>query len=120
MLNENAKQCVAALRSGEYPQGFGCMRDKDDRYCILGVFCEVYHQATGKLAPELYVYTGYYLYGGRGARLPFEVRDWVGLESCDGSYDDSVLSVDNDNRMSFAELADLIESEPQGLFVDTD
>ncbi len=120
MLNENAKQWVAALRSGEYKQGKGCLRDEDDCYCVLGVPCELYHRATGKLAPKLLVKSECYLYGTSGCRLPPKVRDWVGLESCDGSYDTSVLSVDSDKGMSFPELADLIESEPPGLFVDAD
>lgn len=32
---------VKALRSGEYRQGRGTLRDTEGRYCCLGVFCVV-------------------------------------------------------------------------------
>lgn len=41
MLNENAKKWVQALRSGEYKQGKDALRD-NDKFCCLGVACEVY------------------------------------------------------------------------------
>lgn len=37
---------VAALRSGEYPQGSGVLRTADNRYCALGVLAAVHPQAT--------------------------------------------------------------------------
>ena len=40
MLNENAKKLVAALRSGRYRQARTKLR-KADRYCCLGVACEI-------------------------------------------------------------------------------
>lgn len=32
---------VAALRSGGYKQGRVCLRTKDDKYCCLGVLCDI-------------------------------------------------------------------------------
>lgn len=34
---ENVKRWVAALRSGNYAQGRGCLRSADDEFCCLGV-----------------------------------------------------------------------------------
>ena len=34
---ENVKRWVAALRSGSYVQGRGCLRSADDEFCCLGV-----------------------------------------------------------------------------------
>lgn len=36
-----AKQWVAALRSGKYPQGTNALRTIDDEYCCLGVLCDI-------------------------------------------------------------------------------
>ncbi len=119
MLNENAKQWVAALRSGEYEQGYHRLRDRNNKYCVLGVPCELYHIATGQLTGKLNG-QGDYVYGDRTAELPLMVCEWLGLESCNGYYDASSVSIDNDKGMSFPDLADLIESEPSGLFVDAD
>lgn len=32
---------IAALKSGEYKQGTGCLRDADDNYCCLGVLGDI-------------------------------------------------------------------------------
>ena len=118
-MNANAKLWVAALRSGEYEQGIGRLRNKLDRYCPLGVLCQLYYLATGKLKPELCA--GRYWYANRLGSLPDAVRDWAELETDMGAYDDGsiVILSDRENK-SFSEIADIIESEPPGLFVDTD
>lgn len=43
------KDWVAALRSGEYKQGRGCMRNKFDAYCCAGVLCDVYSKTVSPL-----------------------------------------------------------------------
>ena len=41
-MNKNVKvEWVKALRSGEYKQGRGVLRSKEDEYCCLGVLCDV-------------------------------------------------------------------------------
>ena len=35
------REWVERLESGEYEQGKGVLRDKDNKYCCLGVLCEV-------------------------------------------------------------------------------
>ena len=32
---------IAALRSGKYQQGAGALRDADNRFCCLGVLCDI-------------------------------------------------------------------------------
>lgn len=122
MLNENAKLWIEALRSGEYEQG----RDKlqsEKGYCCLGVAASVYEKSTGNTlvkCPE--------------GRLPGEwldesylpVKQWLGLRHSDGGFtppQNPIKSVDtlaelNDSGVSFLQLADLIESEPEELFLD--
>ncbi len=41
MNPELKSKWVGALRSGEYKQGKTALRSKDDKYCCLGVLCEI-------------------------------------------------------------------------------
>ena len=126
MLNENAKKWVAALRSGEFKQGVRQLRGKDDSYCCLGVACELAAR-EGVIPPAEFIEAKQiYFYDACGYFLPVDVIKWLGLETRDGRFavrnsDDSYeypnfLSIKNDNRIPFAEIADIIESEPKGLF----
>ena len=103
MLNPNAQKWVAALRSGRYKQGKGKLK-AGSKYCCLGVACKLY---PGKL-PALRDF----------ARLPDEVQEWLGLNSDSGEFGEQCLAKINDEGASFAEIADLIESEPEGLFME--
>ena len=40
-MNELQEKWVEALESGEYKQGKTYLRDSEDKYCCLGVACEV-------------------------------------------------------------------------------
>lgn len=116
-MNDNARQWVAALRSGEYEQWRGALRN-EDRYCCLGVACDVYAKATGEgewdghdfIVPDPSV----------PGLLPGAVREWLGLAVGNKGWMQKGLSLTarNDAGATFAEIADLIESEPDGLFVE--
>lgn len=128
-MNDNAKKWVKSLRSGEYKQGFGELRH-DDTYCALGVACDLAVKDGVIPAPKAECYTHpadnynrvhvLYCYGkdGNYTQLPVKVCIWLGLESQYGSYPGcSVSSLNDGERKTFAEIADIIESEPDGMFV---
>lgn len=114
-MNEEVKPLwLNALRNGEFTQGKGVLRDTNDRYCCLGVLCELYARHSGEdvswdsdPAP--------YSFLGEVQLLPEEVMDWAGIEFpigevlIDGSY--TTLAYENDNGYTFAEIADLIEKQ---------
>lgn len=115
MLNENAKKWVAALRSGKYEQ---CEKKLtfDGGFCCLGVACMVASE-SGVLLPDTWDSEASLL------SLP-SVKGWLGLDCEFGSYVTEEgyrgeLTDDNDSGKTFAQIADIIESEPKGLFVDT-
>jgi len=108
------------LRSGEYQQGTNCLRNSEDEYCCLGVACKLFHESTGKLEPIYNVRPQRYAYGSDRNILPAEVKNWLGLRECAGDFGARCLSFENDKGKSFAEIADIIESEPEGLFVETE
>jgi hypothetical protein len=104
-LNANAKEWVQALRSGKYAQGWYQLKRDDDRFCCLGVACE--------LAMKAGVIKRYEPSNGA---LPRSVRLWLGLKHENGDYGTASLANDNDHGKSFGDIADIIESEPDGLF----
>jgi len=112
-MNDNAKAWIAALRSGKYKQGTGALCD-DGRFCCLGVACDLAVKAGVDLS-----------IGKRGSNttfdekfgmLPRKVQCWLGLASDNGSMIGDTLVSMNDIGSTFSEIADLIESEPAGLF----
>lgn len=96
---------VERLRNGTIPQIQGQLAKGVGR-CCLGVACDI--------AVELGVIDGYP--SGRGS-LSDPVRDLMGLRHRFGQYGyDRGLALENDSGSSFAKIADIIESEPEGLF----
>lgn len=125
-MNENAKKWVAALRSGEFEQGRFRLQIAGEKYCCLGVACELYRRETGEGQWKQY---NDYRHGECKmfsvpkedeciAGLPHIVKDWLSLSSKTGTTDfNGSLTNKNDFGSTFDDLASLIESEPEGLFV---
>jgi hypothetical protein len=121
-VKENRKKWIAALRSGEYKQGKGFLVD-DGNHCCLGVLCSVYERETGKELPR--TSSRYYYDVSEETLADFpQVQEWVGLSDAEGRFEFRVgvphkrLTTLNDDspEYDFSKLADLIESEPRGLF----
>lgn len=92
---------TAALRSGEYEQGTGTLRDANDRYCCLGVLCDVAGMNWSAMQEE-----GVYMVEGCYDYPPAELIESVKLT------DDRVqtlVSLNDDTRAPFTEIADYIE-----------
>jgi hypothetical protein len=125
MKIEIKKLWTAALRSGEFKQGYSRLRYKEDgnRWCCLGVLCELHRQVTG-----LGRWRGltYKLPDGDQSShcLPYGVAEWAGLPICEDSVGTKFssnpdaggwsLSAWNDGAgpaqaKDFNEIADLIE-----------
>lgn len=125
---------VDALRSGDYDQGQGLLREVDGGYCCLGVLCDL--AVKNGIIPEPEVTRGLetvdgitdaFVYGTvaedgetfstreNAVYLPVEVQDWSGVSkhgdrmAADGSV--SSLAVLNDEGKSFEYIADIIELE---------
>lgn len=119
-MNENAKKWVQALRSGEYKQGKGSLRVNDE-FCVLGVACDLASKAG--VVTQIKYHDGSYSYDSCSYIAPIGVMDMFGICSDGAKYKTAgrisittTLTEQNDNGMSFSALADLIESEPEGLF----
>lgn len=119
-MNDHAEKWVAALRSGEYKQGKGCL-SRDGYDCCLGVACKLFvAENPGSISVEEDE-LGAIRFDGETAILPLAVRDWLGLGEEEGHYveDDhsnTWLSVLNDDGVPFEDIANIIEAQPEGLF----
>lgn len=117
------KKLVAALRSGEYRQTTEVLTDGKG-YCCLGVACEISGLGgwvDSPMAPEQWAYlVGKAARPGgsnwSSAKLPELVRKYYGFAGRGASYGAfSRLIEKNDGGVSFKKIADIIESEPEGL-----
>lgn len=113
---EVRQEWVKALRSGDYQQGVGKLRSLDDKYCCLGVLCELAVKSDVTFVEPA---IDCYRYGEEKqiAALPAEVLEWAGIRESLGYYNETGLARLNDTGESFTIIADIIEAEPEGLCV---
>lgn len=110
MLNENAKNWVVALRSGDYKQGRGqlyCVNT--DSYCCLGIGAkQIDLDFSGNVLDE------------NNEDSYQKVAKYLGFQTIYGGFTrDSQyteLTILNDDGATCLEIADIVESEPEGLF----
>lgn len=115
---EHRKLWVEALRSGKYRQTDAALR-RGDGFCCLGVACDI--SGLGEWSDTDVDGKVIYRVGEEPAPnyLPKAVVSWLGVAGynprvkVDGGTE--VLAMMNDNGSSFTEIADIIESEPEGL-----
>lgn len=117
---------VRALRSGEYEQGQGQLRDLDDKFCCLGVLCDLAVKAGVDV--KVQADKSSYSYDGHGDFPPPAVGDWIGVdvavpfyekpetETCDAKgcgccVETHTLAELNDDGMSFEQIAEVIEGK---------
>lgn len=107
-MNANAKAWVKDLRTTKDKQGFKTLKDADGNTCSLGRACELAIKAG---VIKSYEPTDF--------RVPHAVRQWLGLVDSKGSClnASSIAYLNDCQKLSFAEIADWIESEPAGLFM---
>lgn len=114
MNPEVKKSWKAALTSGEYVQGIGQLKSPDDKFCCLGVLCDLYMKATGK---------GKWTNRGGGTGTTFfdsetglssgfptdEVSRWAGLPNNSPEVDGFSLHTMNDTGIPFDKIAEQID-----------
>jgi hypothetical protein len=119
---------VDALRSGDYEQAQRVLHPLGtQRFCCLGVLCDLYLQEIGEAWTEISSEPGSTsvalgaCYGETGA-LPLEVVTWAGLANLNpdvevgptkpgGRARWSSLASLNDHGSTFVAIADLIEAQ---------
>lgn len=113
----NRKLWVEALRSGKFRQATERLRKRNGAMCCLGVLSSLAAcEWTWSEVEKAYMADEH-----EDHDASKRARNFVGLATSSGEYeeDDNTLSLasENDAGKSFAEIADIIESEPAGLFI---
>lgn len=113
---ENLKKWAAALRSGEYKQGFGALHPGPGSYCVWGVAADV--SQVGKWEEEAYVIDSekYFV-----SEPPMRVINWAG-QICGSSAilwdrdkeSNNLVSLNDQGTLNFDQLADVIDALANG------
>lgn len=110
-MNKKIKaKWIKALKSGDYKQGTGQLRDKDNNFCCLGVLCNLYAQDNPEVAKHE---TDPQKFKDCFSFPPDIVSsDYAGLD-----YEvESVLAVMNDQQgKSFKQIANWISKNIKGV-----
>ena len=131
-MNENAQKWVQALRSGKYTQGKSRLAYHNTEghlyYCCLGVACDLaVKEGLPIRVKSVNLCNGAkaFVYDDNRSTLPDTVLHWLGLRTVTGVFGPPKgehlfvppsLTNLNDDGISFTEIADFIESKPEGLF----
>lgn len=114
MNNEIKHKWADALESGKYQQGQHLLRS-GDRFCCLGVLCDLHQKETGMFDWE--VRGSEESYDGNSCILPQIVAEWAGLESgapfvSYGGKRASLVELNDDHDgVPFIEIAKLIREQ---------
>lgn len=112
---ENIRKWVNALRSGEYRQTKGALKN-DYGHCCLGVLCEVAIQhglALTQTRTETDEGNECVAFNGEWGTAPEEVVAWAGIEKSNPELlsDERAAELNDDRGFSFGQIADLIEKK---------
>jgi hypothetical protein len=110
-MNPRIKQLwVNALRAGDYQQGIGQLRTKDDKFCCLGVLCNIYAQEHPDEVKDQFNKEVLF---DKSALPPGVVVEWADLDCNDPDVcfnkKTAPLSSWNDYGKTFKQIANMIE-----------
>jgi hypothetical protein len=109
MKRSIARKWAQALESGEYKQGMGQLR-KGDKFCALGVLCNLHAQEHPQIAAKEKVKSRYLC---ASTELPFEVMAWAGMDSSSGyiTWACNVIKMNDTEGRDFKYIAQVIRKE---------
>lgn len=114
---------VETLASGKYKQGKQMLRSVDNKYCCLGVACDIYDSSRWS---KLFTRTcTMYRFSGETCSLPVEVEDWFGFFSATGvagpeshACEPSLANL-NDAGVSHPKIAAKLRANPGKYFKES-
>lgn len=128
MNKEIKEKWLKALRSGDYKQGIGQLKNDKDEFCCLGVLCDIYSKETNTPWVNKYIDRSQLTIIDKdhtGLLLPPEVKKWAGIEDNNDAINvdkkenravnltqlndgDTAYRID---KRTFAEIANIIEEK---------
>lgn len=114
---------VEALESGRYKQyTYGRLR-KGDKFCCLGVACDLYDPTNWAQVEPFHPGENcdLYRYDSESMELPLRIVEWLELNGSQGepvgsSREDSLVNL-NDSDVSFREIAKTLRERPERYFI---
>lgn len=94
---------IHALESGKYKQGQNCLRDQNNKFCCLGVLCDI-------VAPERWsmskIYKDY-IHDAGGFGPSAEIRKLAGLieNNVDCALVSPLMEMNDEHKDSFEDIA---------------
>jgi hypothetical protein len=107
MKKEIAEKWVAALRSGEYEQGTGCMVQGFDspKFCCLGVLADIYRKEVSKKPFSIIAIKNLSTEGLN--ELPSsKIAKWAGFNVKEDESVDPMIKTKNNGDVCLSELND--------------
>jgi hypothetical protein len=95
------KRWIAALRGGLYEQGWGQLRDANDKCCCLGVLCDQIEPRKWKQ------FVGSWLHRGSNGIISKRFARELGLTPREIKQ---LVFMNDDGGQTFEQIADVIES----------
>lgn len=110
MKNENTKKWLKALRSGKYKQTQNKLRSVDNKFCCLGVLCDVYKKETGdgKWKERPFNSETVVGFGNKASEPPRKVLRWGGLNE---NMQESLIELNDSELRSFKYIAKYVDTE---------
>ncbi len=103
---EHRREWIKALRSGDFQQTKGVLYNPENKgFCCLGVACIV----AGLKMDDIREHVTLHAF--------MDVMNYYGLLHGDGDFFGGNLASLNDDGASFLRMSQIIENEPEGLFM---
>lgn len=74
---------IDALESGEFEQGTGRLHSKNNRFCCLGVLCQLAMRSGIEIRVHREPLDEVYTYDGEACIPPISVLQWAGMRTSD-------------------------------------
>ncbi len=107
------KLWIAALRSGKYEQCKGALHRVNGGYCCLGVLTQLYIKENKLKWKKGTRKRTKLAFDNEQEFVPKTVQTWanINVNGSYGYYGDKDLAEDNDNGLSFEDIANIIEKK---------
>ena len=110
-LEEHRAAWIAALKSGEYRQGFGFLHNKDlNVFCCLGVGCDLMiKRGVEEFTSFTSEFKSHVEYNGKSGNPPREMQQYFGINTSDV---EDLVELNDTEKKTFQEIANFIKTLP--------
>ena len=113
-ITEEQREWIEALESGKYTKGLGALRSRSDKYCCLGVACDLFKDRFG-IEEKPDEDTGEWTYDGKFGIAPDVLIEVLSLytpvgASSEGNDGFSLVTLNDSTKKTFAEIADILKT----------